>query len=75
MIKVNEQMFLTLYFSGFKVEATPYVPCHLAYLWTDEVFDGGENGYVYLVSPETKHNYLKFIENMKKETPLLLELK
>jgi hypothetical protein len=75
MIKINEQTFLTLYFSGYSVEATPYMCCNLAYLWTDEVFDGGEKGYVYLVSPETKQNYLKFIENMKKETPLLLELK
>jgi len=75
MVKFTKDTFLTIYFSGLKVETTPYISCDIAYLWNNSVFDGGEDIYVYLVSPETKSNYLKFIENMKKETPLLLELK
>ena len=75
MIKFDKNIFLTIYFSGRRVEVTPLVPCDVAYLWNNSVFDGTEDDYVYLISPETKHNYLKFIENMKKEAPLLLELK
>jgi hypothetical protein len=74
MIRLNEQTFLRIYFSGLRVEITPYVPDDIAYLWNNSAFDGQEDDYVYLVSPKTRFDYMNFIENMKKEAPLLLEL-
>lgn len=75
MIRLNEEMFFHMYFTGLRVESTPYVPDDIAYLWNNSAFDGQEDDYVYLMNPKTKHDYINFLNMIKKEMPLLEELR
>jgi len=70
MFKATEENFLTMLFSRKEVVSEVHCMDNIVYIWGD--FKSG--CYTYLVSPNTSYEYSKFVENIKKERPLLLEL-
>jgi hypothetical protein len=71
MLKPTEENFLTMFFSSRKVVSELYCPDGVIYCWVDlDVYET-----LYLVSPKTFALYSKFVKQIKKEAPLLLELR
>ncbi len=71
MLKANQENFIKMYFSGLRVEST-------IYFVNDSIVEGYFNDSgdtMFMVSPETHHHYLKFIESLEKHKPLLAELR
>lgn len=70
MFKATEENFLTMLFSRREVVSEVFCMDNIIYVWGDFQSDS----VVYLVSPKTRDIYVNFVENIKKERPLLLEL-
>lgn len=71
MLKANQENFIKMYFSGLRVQSTMYFMNDSIVEWNN-----GFNGdTMFIVSPETHHHYLKFIESLEKHKPLLAELR
>jgi hypothetical protein len=70
MFRPTEENFLQMFFSNKEVVSEVHCMDDIVYIWGD--FESEE--VVYLVSPSTRAKYIDFIENIKKERPLLLEL-
>lgn len=71
MFKANQENFLKVYFSGLSVLSTPYVMDE----WIGEWPCSSSGCIIFLISPKTHHQYLKFIEFFEKNKPLLVELR
>jgi hypothetical protein len=71
MMRASENLFLKIYFSNKRVEATPYIMESTVYVW----YDAGEVDVRYLMSSKTLREYQSFIDKLEKETPLLAELR
>ena len=71
MFKATQENFLKMYFSRLRVQSTPY----LMDKWVGEWWCSNSGCVMFLVSPETYHHYLKFIEFFEKNKPLLAELR
>lgn len=71
MFEANEKNFLEMYFSGLRVHQEVY----LLDGWIGCWWDSFEGITIYLVSPQTHHKYLKFVEEFEKNKPLLTELR
>ncbi len=71
MFKANQENFLKVYFSGLKVQTEVYLMSGWINIWwcSDSGYD------MFLVSPETHHQYLKFVEQFERSKPLLAELR
>lgn len=70
-MRASENLFLKIYLSNRKLEATPYIIEDMIYVW----YDTQEVDIRYLMSPKTLSEYQKFVEKLEKETPLLAELR
>lgn len=70
MFRPNEENFLQMLFSQKEVLSEPYCVDGVIYIWRDYRIDK----YVYLMSPSTSAQYNAFLEKVKEERPLLLEL-
>jgi hypothetical protein len=71
MFKASSENFLKMYFSGLRVKVEVYLMDGCVIEWFFS-FDGAS---VFLVSPETYHKYLKFVEKIEKNKTLLTELR
>jgi hypothetical protein len=71
MTKANTETFQIIYFSGLMVRSERYLMNDCVVDWIDR--HTGEK--LFLLSPETHHQYLKFVESIKKNKPLLAELR
>jgi hypothetical protein len=70
MFRPTEENFLKMFFSQKEVVSEMHCLDEVVYMWGDYK----TNEYVYLVSPSTISKYSKFLEKIKNERPLLLEL-
>ena len=71
MLKDSQEIFKKMYFSGLRVESTIFFMNDIVQEWQDP--SSGDK--MFIVSPETHHHYLKFIESFEKDKPLLSELR
>lgn len=71
MLKATPENFQKMYFSGLRVQAEVY----LLDGWVGEWWDCNSGDNIFLVSLQTHHRYLKFVEAFEKDKPLLVELR
>ena len=71
MVKANRENFIKMYFSGHRVESAIYFVEDSTIEW----YFNDRSIKVFLVSPETHRQYLKFVEEFEKNKPLLAELR
>jgi hypothetical protein len=74
MFRVTPELFMNLLLSGKKVEIHIYCEDNIVYSWESYNSEHDEVEFSYLVSPQTAKQYDDFIENLKNNCPLLLEL-
>lgn len=74
MFKATEETFIKMLTSGKVVEVYVYCEPNIVYFWKGINKETGIIEECYLVCPEIASKYKKFVEALKKECPLLLEL-
>jgi hypothetical protein len=71
MIKATTENFIKMYFSGLRVQIEIYLMDEWVGCW----WNCNNGDEIYIVSPQTHHKYLKFVEEFEKNKPLLAELR
>jgi hypothetical protein len=74
MYKVSEELFFKMLTSNKRIEIHNYCEDDIVYFWESFNPSIDDVEYSYLVSPKTEKEYREYVEKIKKERPLLLEL-
>lgn len=74
MFKATEKTFIKMLTSGTVVEVYVYCEPNFVYFWKGIDKKTGISENCYLICPKTADKYNEFIETLKRECPLLMEL-